>query len=342
MTRKEILKKMEENPILLYNKPMKVKYQEKYLGEQICPGMAESVNATINKRKGLALLAISDIANIVNDARVNIVGGMKTALLIWEQAVLPFLLNSSDTWIGIDRTAMKSLTDIQNTFLRRVLKVGNSCPIPLMYFDLGQLLMENRILKAKLLFLFHVSHLEEKSLARKFYEKQKKEKSVPGLVKELRKTLTKMGVTFGELECVSKKAWKKSVIDFVTRKNEKEVLDRMKNYHKLNYEVLSKERCELKEYMNNLSYNDACMKFRLRASLVPTVKSHYKSDPQFARDLWSCPEGCKRIDTVSHIQRCSKYFDLRENLSLENDHDLVKYFQSVIERRRQREEEDQQ
>ena len=103
---------------MLYGKPMKIKKQEKYLGEQICPSLADSVLATIRKRKGLAFLAIHDIASVINDARSDFIGGIKASLMIWEQAVLPFLLNSSDTWIGMNKTAKNDLSDIHNIFLR--------------------------------------------------------------------------------------------------------------------------------------------------------------------------------------------------------------------------------
>ena len=53
--------KLEKNPVLLYGKAMNVRRQEQYLGEQIKENNAESVKATVNKCKGLAMLAINII-----------------------------------------------------------------------------------------------------------------------------------------------------------------------------------------------------------------------------------------------------------------------------------------
>ena len=48
---------------------MKIKHQEKYLGEEICSSLAASVVATVRKRRGLVLMTINDIVSIVEDAR---------------------------------------------------------------------------------------------------------------------------------------------------------------------------------------------------------------------------------------------------------------------------------
>ena len=67
--RKEVEKEMEAHPILLFNKPMQIKDKDKYLGDEITVNCANSVTATINKRKGLDMLAITDIADIINNPR---------------------------------------------------------------------------------------------------------------------------------------------------------------------------------------------------------------------------------------------------------------------------------
>ena len=330
---------LKENPVLLYGKPMNIKMQEKYLGEQICSTTEESIIATIKKRKGLAILAINDIASVVSDARANLVGGIQAALMIWEQAVLPFLLNSSDTWIGISKSALNLFSDIHNLFLRRVLKVGKSCQKALMYFDLGQLLMNHRISKNKMLFLKHIAGLEEKALAKIFYEKQKIY-NVPSLLSECSEDFVKIGVTINEMEDMSKGQWKQTVSQYFKLKNEEELLNMMAGSHKVEYEKISKEKCEVKDYMKELPYNGAIVKFRLRAKLFPTIKSHFKNNREYEEDLYSCPEGCVAVDTTRHIERCPKYADLREGFCLDRDSDLVSYFQLVLERRRKTEEDE--
>ena len=105
-SRREMEQKLGDNPILLYGKPMKVKRQEKYLGEEIKESLAESALATICKRKGIVTLAINDIVNVMKDRRSQVNGGLVTAIEIWESAVIPFLLNSGEMWIGLPKKAL--------------------------------------------------------------------------------------------------------------------------------------------------------------------------------------------------------------------------------------------
>ena len=111
-----------------------------------------------------------------------------------------------------------------------------------MHFNLGQLSIDNRIAKTKILFLKHFSSLEDGALAKLSYEKQKKF-IVPSLISECSEDLIKMGVTLKEMEDMSKKQWKNTVSDYFKDKNEEELVRNIKLSHKLDYEVMSKEKC---------------------------------------------------------------------------------------------------
>ena len=336
--RKSLEKELEENPVLLYESPMQVKQQDKYLGEQICPTIGESVVVTIKKRKGVTYMAINDLVSVVNDARLDVIGGIGAALTIWEQAILPFLLGSSETWLGIPKEAIGALEEIHNYFLRRILKVGKSCQVALMYFDLGQILMAQRIIKSKLLFLKHIADLDNKSLAKELYNKQKENPAIPSIISELEGNLIEMDMTLYEMEQMSKVSWKKQVAEYIKWKNEEELRKILKKSHKIDSHVVS-EKCEVKKYMRNMTYDNALVRFRLRAKLFPTIKSHYKNNPTFSKDNYSCPEGCIAVDNCCHIKICIHYADLREYLSLNKEEDLVTYFISVLKRRLKNEEE---
>ena len=70
------------NPPCLYDKPVKLLDSESYLGDTLGSSVAESISLTINKREGLARKAIYDIKNIVEDCRSQVIGGVKTGLLL--------------------------------------------------------------------------------------------------------------------------------------------------------------------------------------------------------------------------------------------------------------------
>ena len=76
--------------------------------------------------------------------------------------------------------------------------------------------------------------------------------------------------------------------------------------------------------------------------MTPTVQMNFQSDPSFANQLWTC-SGCSSVtadgqlegsrDTQSHIMVCKGYQEMRQDLDLNKDKDLVKYFDMVIKER---------
>ena len=64
-------------------------------------------------------------------------------------------------------------------------------------------------------------------------------------------------------------------------------------------------------------------------SNTTNVKMNRKSDPGYAAKLWKC-DGCSSLDTQCHIMWGPVYAPLREGLDVNNDKDIVHYFQQVF------------
>ena len=113
----------------------------------------------------------------------------------------------------------------------------------------------------------------------------------------------------------------------------------MERYKKINSNEVAKETFELKPYMENLSYEEALLKFRLRGKVFHTVKTHFKNDKEFTENLWSRQE-CSLLDSSFHVQfQCTNYEDLRSKFNFDKEQDVVHFFRKVLERR-QLEEDD--
>ena len=118
-----------------------------YLGDVISgEGVGASVLARVEKRFDKAMHAVFEIKSIIEDCRKNVVGGFCTGISIWEMAILPYILNSTECWISIPKKAIVKLSKFQDTFYRSILATGQGCPIPSLYWETGGLLMSNRIL----------------------------------------------------------------------------------------------------------------------------------------------------------------------------------------------------
>ena len=57
---------------------------------------------------------------------------------------------------------------------------------------------------------------------------------------------------------------------------------------------------------------------------------NFKHDKAYEENLWRCESCCSRIETQEHVLVCPAYAELREGLDVNNDNDLVSYFEKVM------------
>ena len=120
------------------------------------------------------------------------------------------------------------------------------------------------------------------------------------------------------------------------------MIKKIKTYKKLSYDQLSTERFEFKSYLDNLNLSDARKRLKIRAMMVDCVKFNFQSDPTFTSQNWkcSCDEENSPIQPQKHLEICPKYEDLRNEFDLNSDEGLVNYFDAILLRRQEEEDED--
>ena len=90
------------------------------------------------------------------------------------------------------------------------------------------------------------------------------------------------------------------------------------------------EQFEVKKYIQTMNISNARMMFSLRTFMYE-AKFNYKHQKEHEEQLWRC-DSCERcIETQSHILSCPAYVTLREDMDLNKDEDLVRYFKKVME-----------
>ena len=75
-------------------------------------GLAHSVTETVGAREGKIRGACLEIVQIVNNWRTQAVGGMETALVLWEACCIPSLLNRAGNRTGISTATDKKLIQL--------------------------------------------------------------------------------------------------------------------------------------------------------------------------------------------------------------------------------------
>ena len=128
-------------------------------------GLADCVLSTVLNREGKIRGACLEIAVVVNDWRCKSVGGMETALMLWETCCIPSLLHGAGTWTEIDTKTEKRMNQLQNWYLRLILQVGPGTPSASLNWDFQVLDMSLRVGREKAMMVLHLRSLEIETLA---------------------------------------------------------------------------------------------------------------------------------------------------------------------------------
>ena len=117
----KIRAELESTPLKFGNFSMLEKQQDVYLGDILnTNGLSGSVEATVSHRLGKVKGAIYEAAAILEDYRMQAIGGMLGAWDIWEKAIVPKLLANCGSWVEIDSSTIKLLEETQNLYCRLV------------------------------------------------------------------------------------------------------------------------------------------------------------------------------------------------------------------------------
>ena len=106
-------------------------------------------------------------------------------------------------------------------------------------------------------------------------------------------------------------------------------------YKKIDYLSLADEEYETKDYFSKYDLAKARIKFKQRSNCMTYCKMHSPSDKLNIETLFECPEGCGFQDSIFHWRRCRAYEHLRNNKNLDNEFDLLSYYQNIINLRKQ-------
>ena len=276
----------------LLNKPLmsgEVETQEKetwkWLGQIMSgKGLGDSIVQTISAREGKIRGASLEIAQICNDWRARAVGGLDTALLLWEVCVVPSLLHGCGTWVAITAAMEKRLNDLQLWFARLALQVGKGTPRAALTWETGLMDMKLRIWIEKLMLVLHIRSLEETSLARQIYEEQTTNKW-PGLVQETTSICTNLNIEDCNTTNISKKDYKYIVTEACKKKDEE--IKRKEAEGNIKCKRIMNDSYGRKNYIKQQNIKVSREYFRTRVSMH-RFAGNYRHDPAFGRTGGLC------------------------------------------------------
>ena len=322
------------------NFEMKEKQVEKWLGQHIsAQGLEDSIWRTIEAKEGRIKAAALEIATVVNDWRCRGAGGLDTASMLWEACCIPSILHGAGTWVEMGPRSTRRLNKLQNWFIRLVLQVGPGTPLPALLWDLGLLDMELRVWREKLVLAHHIKSLGEETLARQVYEEQNI-KQWPGLALEVEEIGSKLGIPSIDTCWLDAKKFRKLVTAACHAENEKRLRKLCETIGKC--KTIKTENYGKQSYIVKEKLHIARKIFKARYGMTEFAEN-YKNNFKYKTTNWMCI--CKEEkESETHILsgKCTAYGDLRNKTNIFDDKSLMLFFQEVLLRREELEEQRRQ
>lgn len=266
----------------------------------------------------------------MEDFRLQKVGGLLGGFDLWEMAIIPSLLNNAETWVEISETSLQKLEELQNMFLRKLLRTKRTTPKAALTFETGLLTMKARVATKKLLFVNDLKNMDSDSLAHQVFTEQVRF-GFPGLAKEVEQLCQEWELPNILKVNVRRNEWKKLVKEKTLEKQSEELDKELEQkYSKL--QDIRHEGFGLKEYFKTNIVEDARMAFQIRTKMLE-FKANYKNNKKFQAEKWLCESCGEEVETQSHVLQCSEYSKLREERNMENLEDQILYFRDVLKQR---------
>ena len=172
-----------------------------------CGGVAKSAEETVIQRVGKMFSASNEIKSIVEDCRSTTLGGLKVGLDIWETAYVPSILNNCSTWMEIQQPIIDKLEDLQYSLYRSLLNVPFTTPKAALIWEVGGVKMIYRIMMSKLIFMNHILHLEDNSLAKQIQAAQQAN-NTKGLTQEVQQFIEQLNLPNCFTSRIPQNKWK--------------------------------------------------------------------------------------------------------------------------------------
>ena len=184
--------------------------------------------------------------------------------------------------------------------------------------------------------LHHIRRLESKALAKITYEEQWAKKW-PGLAREGEEICNELEIESVHSSGLEKQEFRTVVTNACHKLNEKRIRKHAEGKEKCT-RILN-ESYGKKNYLQDENITEVRNFYRTRFGLLPFA-GNYSHDKKYARTNWLCR--CNNAREVeSHLTggNCTLYNDIREKYGkLENDSELVNFFQEILERREEMDE----
>ena len=218
--------------------------------------------------------------------------------------------------------------------LRLLWGTGPGAPKVALRADTGTRSMESRIWREKIMLVYHVSHLDEGSLAKDMLEEQVAN-NWQGLASEVNDLCHSMNIEDPRTTEKNRKAFSNLVKERCRWKDEARMKEEMKKMKETKMRTMVNQNLEMKEYVKKGTLYSARKTWEVRSHMLD-VAGNYPGNNKYKASRWMCQACDLEVkEDQEHLTRCRGYEDLRGDADLNMENELVDFFTRVMERRRE-------
>ena len=321
----KIKRDLEDNPINFNKFKLKLKPQDKYLGQIIDSNLNNCALATVRDRAGKIKGAAMEVKQIIEDFEMQAVGGLAAAWELWERALIPSLMSGAGTWLGDVKETVKLCNNIQGFYWRTILKIPDSCPKLALRCETFSRDIKWRIWEEKCLLLLRIKDLEDGSLAKMIYQ-EAEDNGWPGLGREVRLICKDIKIPDLNIHRMMKKEVQKAI----EVSHYEDMMSQFDSSRKLQ-DIKDSDFSCLQPYFNDTNLEKSRTKFKLRTKMLENIPGNFKNKYKNIENGLIC-NLCPEEMTQNHCVICPGRKEERKNLDLNSLDDLVSYFRIILEK----------
>ena len=320
---------LNKEPIKFNKFYLKIKTEEKYLGQKLESDLSTSALKTVQERGGRIKGAGFEVKQIVEDFEMQTLGGLAAAWELWERALIPSLLSGAGTWLGNIDAAIKQCNAIQDFYWKTILNVSDSVPKLALRCEPFMRDCKWRIWEEKCLLLMRIQWLEEGSLAKMIYQ-EAEDNGWPGLGKEVRQICRELNIPDINLYRIQKAELQKAL----KFSHKEDMMKQFQSSKKLE-DIKESNFDDIQPYFNDKNIENARIKFRIRTKMLKKVPGNFKNLYKNVPNGLKC-DLCEDEMTQNHCISCPGRKEYRKDLDMNNLDDLVSYFKIILGEKSQR------
>ena len=233
------------------------------------------------------------------------------ALIMRDSMLVSKLLSNSEIWYNLSKDQYIKLERMDELFFRRILNLPISVPKESLYVEFGCQPLKYLIKIRRLMYLWHILHLEKKELVYKFYTAQKLASCKGDWVEQVQKDMADLDLQMSDqqIENVTKEKFRE-IIKRKTKILAVKHLSELKMKHSKT-KNLDTSKLKTAEYLlsKNLKKEEMQTLFKLRSRMI-NVKLNFKSSHR--ENIWcqTChlfPESQQHLTVCPTLKSRTKY-----------------------------------